>query len=761
MTAQMILDVGPITFTTPSSTRFYFEPGIVLVNSTIDMLEAYSDPFQGKDTLQPQTYIAYSVDLSGNFSQLNGITGWINAFSPQTVPAFSLNYAARAFNGPSSGSDFAEYFDTINMDGTATFRIAVVDMSGASPVVHTLGTSITVNPVSKTLTDNITGELGTLVNGNSLNEEIFEVAGAPSAGTITGTFMIFNSAGSVVFAPSTGFNFTDGKAHVFGVGAWNKTSFGELVEVWNGTTNLADLQLSTINATTGALTTGWTAATELTTITRVRWQFISPGGAGMIVVADGSDAGGRGFFQYVIDDSSVTGGTGGTILKSLATHYTGTVTQDASIFGSGIANEYVLDWVDANGLTLELIDSSLNVLETYNIPEANGTSLLQDLGDGRLFVTYRVQTSTSSVDKYVILDTRLTNPPPPPGTTADMILRHGADGFYEVYDIGSNTILAAGRLGQVGTDWQFVGLGGFFGNDTTDMLLRSSSTGGFEVYDIANNNITNAAFLGAVGLNWQVMGFGNFSSMPGETDMILRNSNTGGVEVYDISNNQITGAAFMGAVGLNWQFSGVGNFSGLGESDMLLRNSNTGGLEVYDIANNQLTGATFIGTVGLDWQFSGVGNFSGVPGETDLLLRNSTTGGLEIYDINNNQITGAAFIGTVGLDWRFAGIAPANGAGTSDLVLRSASTGAFEVYDISNNQLTGAAPLGSVGLDWQLGGFAADPPTTSMGSSGSTSQLVQAMAGVGGGSGAAVASNTVTLGADTSQQPLLTATQHA
>jgi hypothetical protein len=52
----------------------------------------------------------------------------------------------------------------------------------------------------------------------------------------------------------------------------------------------------------------------------------------------------------------------------------------------------------------------------------------------------------------------------------------------------------------VGTDWQFVGLGRFFGSDTTDMLLRSASTGGFEVYDISNNNITNAAALGTVGL---------------------------------------------------------------------------------------------------------------------------------------------------------------------------------------------------------------------------------------------------------------------
>jgi hypothetical protein len=232
------------------------------------------------------------------------------------------------------------------------------------------------------------------------------------------------------------------------------------------------------------------------------------------------------------------------------------------------------------------------------------------------------------------------NPPPPPGTTAVMILRaHNftfSPGQYEIYDIGNNTILAAFQLGQVGTDWRFVGLGGFFGNDTTDMLLR--------------------------------------------------NANTGGLEVYNINNNQITGAAFMGTVGLNWQFSGVG-FSGRGTSDMLLRNSNTGGLETYNINSNQITGATFIGTVGLDWQFSGVGNFSSVPGESDLLLRNSSTGGLEVYNINNNQLIGAAFIGRsvwIGssrasprsmarthLTWCYATSTPANSRSTTSPTIRS------------------------------------------------------------------------------------------
>jgi hypothetical protein len=340
-------------------------------------------------------------------------------------------------------------------------------------------------------------------------------------------------------------------------------------------------------------------------------------------------------------------------------------------------------------------------------------------------------------------------------TTADMILRSSTNGAFEIYNLGGNAMLTAAQLGQVGLDWQFSGIGNFSGRGESDMLLRNSNTGGLEVYDIFNNKITGAAFMGAVGLNWQFSGVGNFSGKPGEADLLLRNSNTGGLEVYDISNNQITGAAFMGAVGLNWQFSGVGNFSGRGESDLILRNSNTGGLEVYDIANNQLTGAAFIGNVGVDWQFSGVGNFSGVPGETDLILRNNRTGGLEVYDINNNQLTGAAFIGNVGLDWQFAGVAPIHAAGASDLVLRNVNTGAFEVYDIANNRLTGAASLGAVGTDWQLGGFAADPGSLG---SGSTSQLVQAMAGFGGGSGAGESLNT--LSAETSQQTFLTTPQH-
>jgi hypothetical protein len=104
------------------------------------------------------------------------------------------------------------------------------------------------------------------------------------------------------------------------------------------------------------------------------------------------------------------------------------------------------------------------------------------------------------------------------------------------------------------------------------------------------------------------------------------------------------------------------------------------------------------------------------------------------------------------LDWQFAGVAPVHAAGASDLVLRNVNSGAFEVYDIAGNTLVGAASLGAVGLDWQLGGFAVDPPTNDA----SAGQLVQAMAGFGGGSGGADSLSTVPLGADTAQQQFLT-----
>ena len=198
-------------------------------------------------------------------------------------------------------------------------------------------------------------------------------------------------------------------------------------------------------------------------------------------------------------------------------------------------------------------------------------------------------------------------------------------------------------------------------------------------------------------------------------------------------------------------------------ADMVLRASNNspiaGQYEIYDIDNNAISAAYSLGQVGTDWRFVTLGSFFGSD-TTDMLLRSACTGDFEVYDISNNNIT-AGFLGNVGLDWQVMGFGNFSSRGETDMILRNANNGGVEVYDINNNQLTGAAFLGTVGLDWQLGGFAAAPPTASMGSSSSTSQLVQAVAGFGGSSGASDSLSTVPPGAETSQQPLLTTPQHA
>ena len=91
-------------------------------------------------------------------------------------------------------------------------------------------------------------------------------------------------------------------------------------------------------------------------------------------------------------------------------------------------------------------------------------------------------------------------------------------------------------------------------------------------------------------------------------------------------------------------------------------------------------------------------------------------------------------------------------------------------YDIGHDRITGAALLGTVGLDWAVDAIAPNPAafTGVAGGGGggpvadaATMQLTQAMAGFGGSSGASDSLSTVPLGADMSQQTLLTTPQHA
>ncbi|HVU41264.1 MAG TPA: hypothetical protein VHD86_09480 [Xanthobacteraceae bacterium] len=438
-------------------------------------------------------------------------------------------------------------------------------------------------------------------------------------------------------------------------------------------------------------------------------------------------------------DGIVELGSGGSVNNGV--EFTGSgatlrVDTSASQIAGSISGAASTDNIDA-----EFVTYASGIQAQWQQNGSTGTLSL--VNGGATLASFTLSGQYSSGNFQVAYDgsggtlIEVVNPPPPPVTTADMIMRNGSNGDYEIYDLGNNAIQAAYALTQTATTWQVAGLGGFDGTDTTDMLLRSGS-GAFEIDDVSNNNVTATVSMGQVGQEWVVAGFGDFSGNPGETDMLMRNSNTGRFEVYDISNNTITKAAPMGQVGLEWQVAGFGDFSSHpGETgDMLMRNSNTGQFEVYDISNNTITSAGPMGQVGLEWQVAGFGDFSGNANETDMLMRDTNNGKFEIYDISNNTIASAAPMGQVGMEWQVAGFGPINGAGASDMLMRNVNTGAFEIYDIANNSITNATGMGQVGLEWSVAGIAVDPPTST---AAATTQLMQSMASfapAGGGDGA-------------------------
>ncbi|MGA8902156.1 NF038122 family metalloprotease [Bradyrhizobium sp.] len=354
-------------------------------------------------------------------------------------------------------------------------------------------------------------------------------------------------------------------------------------------------------------------------------------------------------------------------------------------------------------------------------------------------------------------------PPPPPPISADMIMRNGGNGNYQIYNIGNNSIMGTASLGQVGLEWRVAGVGAFYGIDTSDMILRNSNTGAFWDYNINNNQIVSSAPMGQVGLEWQVAGFGNFGGDFNKSDMLMRNGNTGAFWVYDINNNQIVSSNAMGQVGLEWQVAGFGNFGRTAnETDMLMRNSNTGVFWVYDISNNQIVSSNAMGQVGLEWQVAGFGNFGGTANETDMLMQNRNTGAFQVYDISNNQIVSSGAMGQVGLEWQVVAFGNFFGTGAdTDMLMQNRNTGAFQVYDISNNQIFGSSAMGQVGLEWQMAGAASrisaiatpdDAGTiTTSEDIGTTALLAQTMATMGSGNSGIESFNPVPLGGEAPQ----------
>jgi parallel beta-helix repeat protein len=286
------------------------------------------------------------------------------------------------------------------------------------------------------------------------------------------------------------------------------------------------------------------------------------------------------------------------------------------------------------------------------------------------------------------------------GVTANMVSSDTVNGNLVIYDIANNAVFAAFPLTQAAPSLPFTGFGAFTSGDTSDLLVRNAA-GTFQVYDISNSQSSGTASLGNVGTEWQVLGLGNFGGDPSQTDMLMRDSNTNAVQYYDIANNQVASTGSFGAIGGELQALAFGDFSGNpNETDMLMRNNSTGAIQYYDIQNNQVVGNGSFGGIGAEWQLLGVGDFSSNAGETDMLMRNVNTNDIEYYDIQHNQVVASGSFGNIGSELQVVGFGNFTGnPNETDMLMRNVNTGAFQYYDIHNNQVSATGSLGTAGLD--------------------------------------------------------------
>jgi hypothetical protein len=408
--------------------------------------------------------------------------------------------------------------------------------------------------------------------------------------------------------------------------------------------------------------------------------------------------------------------------------------------------------------------------------------------------------------------------PVAPNTSSSMIVRTAnPNAAYTIYNLGLNQILLGQDLisaQQIGNDWDFAGPGAVnfdFTGNTLDLWVKRTTTqetddavvnqfNEFSVYNISGNAIKSYAVFGFIGPDWQVQGFGFFfrsnfgpeAVNPPHPDMVTRSVSNGTAEylVYENGGNQFTGKTLEAAVvGANWVTAGLGTYTLGPLAQLIVLNDGAGLMSAYAYRDGRLVnnpGDNVFADVGNDWEVLGFGHFSSQFG-LNMLIRNVDPASANfqqvwIYDVikpdpdKDEYVaqlstavspgqTQAGVLGAIGGNLTVAGFAPVGGAlgpFTDDMVMRDTANGALLLYSIRDDKLVPGAigvpltppPSEPIAPTSTIGGIAID---LSVPTSGSTSQLVQAMAGLGGGSGAADGSNTAPLGADTSQQTFLTA----
>jgi hypothetical protein len=93
------------------------------------------------------------------------------------------------------------------------------------------------------------------------------------------------------------------------------------------------------------------------------------------------------------------------------------------------------------------------------------------------------------------------------------------------------------------------------------MLMRDTANGAIDYFDIQHNQLVAAGAMGNIGTEWEVLGFGDFSGNPNESDMLMRDTGNGAIDYFDIQDNRFVAAGPMANIGMEWKTLGTGVFN--------------------------------------------------------------------------------------------------------------------------------------------------------------------------------------------------------
>jgi autotransporter-associated beta strand protein len=283
------------------------------------------------------------------------------------------------------------------------------------------------------------------------------------------------------------------------------------------------------------------------------------------------------------------------------------------------------------------------------------------------------------------------------GDSKSGILWRDATGDVGMWLMNGTTIQQSNTLGNVSTNWSFVGQRDFNGDGNSDVLWRDTA-GDVGIWLMNGPTIQQTAIFNAIPSNWSIVGTGDFNG-DGKADILWRD-NLGNVGVWFMNGTTIQQTAALGNVSPSWVVVGADM-----KGDIFWRNISTGEVGMWVMNGTTVTKSMDFGAVPLTWTIAGIGDFDG-NGSTDILWRDNL-GNVGVWLMSGTSILSTAVLGEVPLNWNIAQTGDYNGDGKSDILWADAS-GDVGVWFMNGATPSSSLIYGNVGTAWTVQALNAD-----------------------------------------------------